>query len=294
MTICSARSTWSDRIDPVRTVSDERVQPALHALLAGDAEGLRKAIFNDPDLVDAVWNGNTLLEWATQPPHGVDPACTGVLIDAGASLDRALGLAGCWNLPELCAQLLESGADPTSFESEASPITPLESAAMHGSTASADVLIRHGLHRPTLWLAAATGQLEVLAEWVSADGRLLKPAGEYRANWAHVGRPDAPTPGDESSELLGEALTFAAANDRLEVVEHLLGLGVPIDAAPYRGITSLHFAIQFGKPRMVEYLLDRGASTTATDDEWNATPARWAEVCADDSAERLAITALFA
>ena len=53
------------------SVSDERIQPALHALLAGDAEGLRQALTNDPDLVDAAWNGNTLLEWATQPPHSV-------------------------------------------------------------------------------------------------------------------------------------------------------------------------------------------------------------------------------
>jgi hypothetical protein len=43
---------------------------------------------------------------------------------------------------------------------------------------------------------------------------------------------------------------------------------------------------------MVEHLLDRDASTTAVDDEWNATPARWAEVCADNSAERMAITTM--
>lgn len=276
------------------TVSDDRIQPALHALLVGDADGLRAALSDDPDLIGAVWNGNTLLEWATQPPHDVDRACISVLIDAGASLDRALGLAGCWNLPELCTQLLHAGADPTSFESEASPITPLESAAMHGSTESADVLVTHGLHRPTLWLAAATGQLDLVAEWVSLDGELLKPVGEYRPIWAHVGRPEAPAPSDEPSEILGEAFTFAAANDRREVVDHLLAAGVPIDIAPYRGITALHFAIQFGKLRMVEHLLDRGASTTAVDEEWNATPARWAEVCADDSAERIAITLLLA
>ncbi len=274
------------------TVSDERIQPALQALLAGDAEGLRHALTNDPDLADAAWNGNTLLEWATQPPHNVNRACIDVLIDSGASLDRALGLAGCWNLAELCIQLLDAGADPTSFESEESPITPLESAAMHGSTASADVLVEHGLHRPTLWLAAAAGQLDLVTEWVSPDGQLRKPAGEYRPIWAHVGRPEAPTPNGEPAQILGEALTFAAANDRIGVVDHLLTAGVPIDAAPYRGITSLHFAVQFGRPRMVEHLLDRDASTTAVDDEWNATPARWAEVCADNSAERMAITTM--
>jgi hypothetical protein len=276
------------------TVSDERIQPALHALLASDAEGLRSALADDLDLVDAAWNGNTLLEWATQPPHSIDPGCIAVLIESGASIDRALGLAGCWNLAELCTQLLDAGADPTSFESEISPITPLESAAMHGSTASADVLVEHGLHRRTLWLAAATGQVDLVVEWVSDEGTLLKSAGGDRPIWAHVGRPEAPAPTDDPAQILGEALTFAAANGRVAVVDQLLSAGVPIDAAPYRGITGLHFAIQFAKRAMVKHLLDCGASTTALDDEWNATPAKWAEVCADDSAERTTIMALLA
>lgn len=274
------------------TVTDERVQPALHALLSSDAGGLRSSLTDDPELADAAWNGNTLLEWATQPPHGVDRDCIAVLIDAGASLDRALGLAGCFNLADLCTQLLDAGADPTSFESDLSPITPLESAAMHGSTAAADVLVEHGLHRPTLWLAAATGQLDRVTDWVSDDGHLIRPAGDYRPIWAHVGRSEAAAPIDDPGQILGEALTFAAANDRVAVIDYLLACGVPIDAAPYRGITGLHLAVQFGKLAMVKHLLDRGALTTAVDGEWNATPAKWAEVCADGSADRTAITAL--
>lgn len=276
------------------TVSDERIQPALHALLSNDAKGLGSALADDPALANVAWNGNTLLEWATQPPHGIDRECIAVLIDAGAPLDRALGLAGCFNLAELCTQLLDAGGDPTSFESDVSPITPLESAAMHGSTAAADVLVEHGLHRPTLWLAAATGQLDLVTEWVSQAATLLKPAGDYRPIWAHVGRPPAPAPNSNPAQILAEALTLAAANGRIGVVDHLLACGVPIDAAPYRGITSLHFAVQFGKLAMVEHLLARGASTTTRDDEWNASPGRWAEVCVDDSAERVAIAALLA
>lgn len=109
-----------------------------------------------------------------------------------------------------------------------------------------------------------------MAEWVSDDRQLLKPAGEYRPVWAHIGRPEAPAPTDDPAQILGEALTLAAANNRTAVVDLLLACEVSIDAAPYRGITGLHFAIQFGKQAMVKHLLDRGASTTAIDDEWNA------------------------
>lgn len=271
------------------TVSDERIQPALHALLAGDADGLRAVLATDTELIDAVWNDNTLLEWATQPPHGIDPTCIDVLIDAGASLDRALGLAGCWNLPDLCTRLLEAGADPTSLCDDTSPITPLESAAMHGSTRSANVLIEYGLHRPTLWLAAATGQVDLVTDWISPARDLLMPPGPYRPIWAHVGRPEAPPPAEEHDQILGEALIFATLNDRTEVVDYLLDIGVPIDAAPYRGITSLHFAVQYAKPNMVEHLIARGAPLEARDHEWNATPRRWAEVCNDDSPDRTTI-----
>lgn len=276
------------------TVSDDRIEPALHALLAGDAAGLRTALDADLEIVNAVWKGNTLLEWATQPPQDIEPACIDILVEAGASLDRALGLAACWNLADLCSRLIAAGADPTSLCDQDSPITPLESAAMHGSTEAADALIEHGLHRPALWSAAATGQLDLVAEWVSSDGALLKPAGDYRPIWAHVGRPEAPPPTDDPEEILGEALTFAALNDRIDIVDYLLAAGVPIDAAPYRGITALHFAVQHAKRGTVEHLIAHGASLNATDDEWNATPARWATECDDGSSERQEILRLLA
>ena len=268
------------------TVSDERIEQALHALLAGDSAGLHKTLIADPELVSAIWHGNTLLEWATQPPHDVEPACIDVLIELGAPLNRALGFAACWNLADFCTRLLAAGADPSSLCDDTSPITPLESAAMHGSTGSAAVLIEHGLHRRSLWLAAANGQLGLVTEWVSTNGTLLKPAGGYRPIWAHVGRPQAPPPSDDASQILGEALTFAALNDRTTVVDYLLDGGVPIDAAPYRGITALHFAVQVAKPVMVEHLINRGASRMAIDHEWSATPLEWAQHCRDGSRVR--------
>ena len=242
---------------------DERIQPALHSLLMGDADGLQASLIADPQVVTLKVEGNTLLEWTTQP--GVappSPEVVDVLIDAGAELNRALNLAGCWNLPALCGQLLAAGADPAA-RADAN-ITPLESAAMHSSIEAADVLVAAGLHRPGLWLAAACGLLDKVKRWVSADGSLLDDPGAYRPNWAFV---------------------FAALNNRRIVVDYLLDVGVGIDARPYRNTTALHFAIQFHRLEMVRCLLERGASAAILDDTYGSDAAGWAQAC-DDGSER--------
>ena len=261
---------------------DERIQPALHSLLVGDADGLQAALIADPQVVTLKVEGNTLLEWTTQP--GVappSPQVVDVLIGAGAELNRALNLAGCWNLPDLCEQLLVAGADPAA-RADAN-ITPLESAAMHSSIEAADALVTAGLHRRALWLAAACGLLDKVKRWVSADGSLLDDPGVYRPNWADVGRPAGYPPADDPVEILGEAFVFAALNNRLTVVDYLLDAGVDIDVRPYRNTTALHFAIQFRRLEMVRFLLERGASTAILDDIHGSDAAGWAQVCADGS-----------
>ena len=90
-----------------------RLEPALDAFLSFDAAALRSAIDADPGVVHLRTRGNTLLERATQPSTGTVPAAVvDVLISAGAKLDRALNLAGCWNLPDPATQLLQAGANP--------------------------------------------------------------------------------------------------------------------------------------------------------------------------------------
>ena len=264
------------------------MQPALEAMLHGDADALRAAIETDPGVVMVSWGDNTLLEWVTQPPHGFDAGVVDVLIERGSKLDRALNLAGCWNLADLCARLLEAGADP-SARADAG-ITPLESAAMHGSTRAADVLAAHGLHRPSLWLAAASGVLDTVRSWVSPSGSLLRGPGPYRPNWADVGRPAGEPPSDHPSDVIGEAFVFAAANGRIEVAEYLRSAGADIDARPYRNTTALHLAIQFSKPESVRYLLANGASTDVLDDNHHSDAAGWATACLSDdpSSRRIA------
>ncbi|MCY3650924.1 MAG: ankyrin repeat domain-containing protein [Acidimicrobiaceae bacterium] len=270
---------------------DERIQPALHALLTEDVDGLRAALEADPGVVNLRVGENTMLEWMTQPEGGAPSRETvAVLIDAGALLDRALNLAGCWNLADLCIQLLAAGADPAARADAG--ITPLESAAMHSSTEAADVLIAHGLHRPSLWLAAASGLLAEVQQWVSPDGSLQADPGPYRPDWTDVGRPAGPPPSDDPADIVGEALVFAALNNRREVVDYLLDSGADIDARPYQNTTALHFAVQFQRSDMVRHLLDRGASVTIHDANHNSDASGWARACDDGSAAAASIKVL--
>ena len=120
------------------------------------------------------------------------------------------------------------------------------------------MLVAHGLHRPTLWLAAAMGLLPEVRCWVAPDGSLLANPGPCRPNWADVGRPEGTPPTDDPAEIVGEAVVFAALNNRRDVVDYLLDAGADIDARSYRNTTALHFAIQFQRPEMVRHLLARG------------------------------------
>ena len=231
-----------------------------------------------------------MLELLTQPDAELSPEMVDVLIGAGAYLDRALNLAGCWNLADLCTQLLAAGADPAARADAG--ITPLESAAMHSSVEAADALVAHGLHRPTLWLAAASGLLAQVRDWVGPDGALRADPGPYRPDWAAVGRPAGQPPTDDPAEILGEALVFAALNDRRAVVDYLLDASADIDARPYQNTTALHFAVQFQRPAMVRHLLDRGASATIKDANHSADASAWANACNDGSEAASEIQAL--
>lgn len=262
-------------------LADERVQPALHAMLAEDARALQDAIGADPGIVTESWSGNTLLEWMTQPPHQINSDIAATLIDAGSHLDRALNLAGCWNLESFCIQLLAVGADPSARAD--ADLTPLESAAMHGSTKAADVLVAHGLHRPSLWLAAATGQLDRVRGWVNSSGDLVGDPGPYRPNLADVGHPPGSPTTDDPTEIIAEALVFAGANNRMAVVDYLTTAGADINAGVHSNTTALHMAIRFRSPNAVAGLLQRGADPTLRDERHNSDAAGWARACINDN-----------
>ena len=127
-------------------------------------------------------------------------------------------------------------------------------------------------------LISARAELE--RAWAAADGSLLKPSGEYRADLADVGRPRGAAPRDDRREVLGAALVFAAANGRTNTFDYLYSAGVDIDFRLYLNTTGLHLAIQFQKVDMV-HLLAREAATTIKDDQYNSDAGGWATACAN-------------
>jgi ankyrin repeat protein len=145
---------------------------------------------------------------------------------------------------------------------------------------------------------------------------LAPAAGAHRAFYRpHSGFP-AWQPSDDPHEILGEALTWAARNGRVDALEVLVARGAAVDADVYRGTaliwaaacghvdaiqrlvalgadpnqratfggpghgegaTALHLAAQNGRIDAIRALLDLGADPTVTDRLYGSTPAGWAD-----------------
>jgi Ankyrin repeats (many copies) len=261
---------------------------AATAIQAGDAGRLRVLLAEHPGL-EHDDPGMTLLQAAAQPEAGAVPRdVVDVLIEAGSELDVPLNLAACFNKVDLVGWLLDAGADAA-----ATPIwgiTPLQTATYHGSREAVDLLVaRTGVLPDAFYLAAATGDVQRLDAWFSADGKLLPAAMRNRPNLADVGWPPLPPLGDDPADVLAEALSLAAQLGRTRVCAALLDRGADPTLGPLYGITPLHFAASMGRRDTIELLVSRGAPLDARDSLHQGTPLDWArhEGHADEVMTRL-------
>jgi ankyrin repeat protein len=252
--------------------------------------------------------------------------------------------------------ILAAGADPNA--ATASGWAPLHTAAMSGHVDLARRLLSAGASREGKLLGASGGSPLALALFYAerevAELLAEPPVPDSLRTAAALGRPlerfvdgAALTPeaaqgcdfyrpllvfpewqrSSSRQELLDEALSWAARNDRIGSMEQLVALGADVNANPYRGTpllwatfadaldaatwlldhgadpdlrhdfggaehgraaVALHLAAQYGSLRCLRLLLERGADPNIKDAAYDATPLMWAEhVAARESAALL-------
>jgi ankyrin repeat protein len=300
--------------------SGEPFARAYRAIEAHDVDALPALLDRFPELVTARGtNGNDLLGMAAAT---CDERLVAILLERGADVARAnahgwtpLHQAAYSDLPVMARMLLDAGA-PLDVSARGDGGTPLVVALFWGNRTTAELLAEHGVHPGNLRAAAGLGRLDLVDRLVDARGRLAPEAGAHRGFYRPHGGFPAWQPSDQPQEILDEALTWAARNNRAEAVEVLVDRGAAIDADVYRGTalswaaasghvdaiqrlvalgadpnqrttfggpqhgdgtTALHLAAQGGHLDAIHALLDLGADPTVGDGLYGGTPAAWAE-----------------
>jgi ankyrin repeat protein len=315
-------ASWSELAHHVRSLrnSEEPFIRAYHTVEAHDVAGLREQLDRSPDLVHVRGtNRNDLLGMAAAT---CDERLVAVLLEHGADPARAnvhgwtpLHQAAYSGLPHLARMLLAAGA-PVDVSARGEGGTPLVVALFWGNRETAELLAEHGVYPPNLRVAAGLGLAELIEELVSFDGALAPGAGAQRAYYRPHGGFPVWRPSSDPQEILDEALSWAARNDRLEALELLVARGARVDADVYRGTalawasacghiaavrrllylgadpnarttfggpdhgehaTALHLAAESNRLEVIRELLEMGADPTIRDARHQHTPGGWAE-----------------
>jgi ankyrin repeat protein len=226
----------------------DRFERAADAVVAGDLDQLRALLDADPALVHA----------RSPRPH----RCT-LLHYCGANGVEQYRQQTPANAAAVAQLLLERGAEVDAIARCYSQVdTPLYLMMTSGGPTEA------GLDGALTRVFAQAG---ARIDWGNEDGPMI---------WAI----DAGLPG--SALALAEAglrmdnLLFAAAANRVDVLQDLLAGGAEVNARFWAGYTALHAAAVMGHLEAVELLLARGADPSLREEKYGDTPAekaRWRE-----------------
>ncbi|MFN7996135.1 MAG: ankyrin repeat domain-containing protein [Bryobacteraceae bacterium] len=255
-----------------------RFESAVDAIVSGHLEALKGLLREDPDLVRARStreHHSTLLHYVSA--NGVE--------DFRQKTPK--------NIVEIATLLLDSGAD-VNAESDAyggrSTTLGLTATSIHPQTAGVqlallDLLIAHGaiIDGPGAG-SAVNGCLHngrgEAAEFLASRGARLDleaAAGVGRLDIVRLFLDDAgdlkPT---ATHRQRMDGFAWACEFGRNRVIEFLLDRGVEVNSSLNRGATGLHWAALGGHADTVKILLERGARLDGVDETYGGTPLGWA------------------
>jgi hypothetical protein len=269
------------RKNPASSVS--RFERAVDAVVSGDADTLRRLLGDDPDLIRARsmrTHHSTLLHyvgangvegWRQRTPKNAVQILEMLLAD-GAEIDATADMygGGCTTLglvatschprdaglqlPLIDVLLAHGARIDARAGGNASRI--VNSCLANGRPEAAEHLAKRGAPLD-LEAAAGVGRLDLVKEFVNADGSLKPPA-----TIAH----------------LKDGFTWACEYGRTDVVEYLLDHGVnasEILPRPHKQ-TGLHWAAYGGHVDTVKALLKRRPRLDVRDASFGGTPLGWA------------------
>jgi len=279
-------ASWQKMRDYVDDLYHPDVPAAWAAVEGGDLSTVRKLLDRRPSLISVRNDRHTLLHHAAARNQ---PEIVRVLLDRGAEIDALnrhpdnpdpdriwtpLHFGASMGSMEAVRVLLDAGA--RTDIGGATGETALAAALFYGHAEIGDLLAARQLLPDNLRIAAGLGRIDLMERHVAPDG-LLRPSAFVGRQFyrPHEGFPDW-TPSADANEVMGEALTYAFRNSRVEAADWLLARGVEIDARPYRGSSSLHWCAMIGNRPMIELLLERGADRTLVDDFYHGIAAGWA------------------
>ena len=243
------------------------------AIDAGDVDRVRTLLAKNPALASTPIGWGPLLgKCKSEPLHYLSDAPFNQLWDHGKQA-------------ELAKVLIEAGAPvdglPTSGE------TPLHGAASLGEVGVAEVLIDHGANIEAvaaypgipdgtpLDFAVHFGMVDVVDLLVRRGAPVF--SARMAAGAGQLGRIEREfNLLQQNNGQLVDVYRCAAICDRLEIVEYLLANGVDVNI-DIDGASALHWAAWEAKPKMVEFLMQRGADSTTKDRKHNLTPHGWAK-----------------
>ncbi|HEY3040269.1 MAG TPA: ankyrin repeat domain-containing protein [Pyrinomonadaceae bacterium] len=271
---------------------DAKFHPAVAVIKAGDLDGLRALLRQDPSLATARSSRShpTLLQClaleALDVPNKVEMAQA--LIDLGAELNGPLGAAACIDNVEIAELLLDCGAAINGTGSW----SPLEEALYWSKQGVIDLLLAHGASLHNLRIAAGLGRTDLIESFFRSNGSLKPEAGKI--DWP-FGEPQQSNLNckvkdelqakvaawsDDPQDIINNAFVYACMHNHIAAAQLLLQKGAQIDAIPpgfdYSG-TGLHYAALNGHRTLVDFLIEQGANVNVKDTKVNSPPAGWAD-----------------